>query len=134
MTASARLMCGLILITVPTIEFGGYFLLKVISGKMSRLSLTPFQQGMFRAGHAHAGVLLLLSLICQPLADEASLGAGLIWLVRIGVPVSTLLISGGFFAAAAGKARTAPNQWIGILYTGVLLLAICVLTLGIGLL
>ncbi|NLR58755.1 hypothetical protein HGH93_11615 [Chitinophaga polysaccharea] len=134
MTASARLMCGLILITVPTIEFGGYFLLKVVSGKMSRLSLTPFQQGMFRAGHAHAGVLLLLSLICQLLADEASLSAGLIWLVRIGVPVSTLLISGGFFAAAAGRTRTAPNQWIGILYTGVLLLAVCVLTLGIGLL
>lgn len=134
MTASARLMCGLILITVPTIEFGGYFLLKVISGKMSRLALTPFQQGMFRAGHAHAGVLLLLSLICQPLADEASLSAGLVWLVRIGVPVSTLLISGGFFASAAGPGSITPNQWIGILYTGVVLLAICVLTLGIGLL
>lgn len=134
MTASARLMCGLILITVPTIEFGGYFLLKVVSGKMSRLALTPFQQGMFRAGHAHAGVLLLLSLICQPLADEASLSAGLVWLVRIGVPVSTLLISGGFFAAAAGPGSTTPNRWIGILYTGVVLLAICVLTLGIGLL
>lgn len=134
MTPAARLMCGLILITVPTIEFGGYFLLKVLSGKMKQLPLTPFQQSMFRAGHAHAGVLIILSLVCQLLADEATLGITLMWLVRIAVPFSTILISGGFFAAAAGRQRTQPNKWIGILYVGVLLLAVAVLILGIGLL
>ena len=134
MTPTAKLMCGLILITVPTIEFGGYFLLRMLSGKMKQLSLTPFQQSMFRAGHAHAGVLVILSLVCQLLADAATLGTPLIWLVRAGVPFSTILISGGFFAAAAGNQRTQPNKWIGILYIGVLLLAVSVLVLGIGLL
>ncbi|MGO4290778.1 hypothetical protein [Chitinophaga sp. RAB17] len=134
MTPSAKLMCGLILITIPTIQFGGYFLLKILSGKMNQLALTPFQRSMFRAGHAHAGVLVILSLVCQLLTDAVTLDNALTWAVRISIPFGTILISGGFFAAAAGKARTQPNQWIGILYAGVFLLGAGVLTLGIGLL
>jgi hypothetical protein len=133
MTPAAKLMCGLILITIPTIQFGGYFLLKILSGKMSQLALTPFQKSMFRAGHAHAGVLVILSLVCELLTDAAALNTTVTWLVRAGVPFSTILISGGFFAAAAGNNRTTPNKWIAILYVGVLLLALSVLTLGIGL-
>lgn len=134
MTPSARLMCGLILITIPTIQFGGYFLLKILSGKMNTLPLTPFQQSMFRAGHAHAGVLVILALMCQMLADAAALNNVLTWVVRISIPFSVILISGGFFAAAVGKARTQPNKWIGILYAGVFLLGAGVIVLGIGLL
>lgn len=134
MTPSTRLMCGLILITIPTIQFGGYFLLKILSGKMNQLALTPFQRSMFRAGHAHAGVLVILSLVCQLLTDAVTLDNALTWAVRISIPFGTILISGGFFAAAAGKERTQPNQWIGILYAGVFLLGAGVLTLGIGLL
>lgn len=134
MTPAAKLMCGAILITIPTIEFGGYFLLKILSGKMKQLPLTPFQRSMFRAGHAHAGVLVILSLVCQLLADEAMLGATLLWGVRIGIPLGTIFISGGFFAAAAGSGRTQPNQWIGILYVGVVMLGVSVITLGLGLL
>ncbi|WP_143309278.1 hypothetical protein [Chitinophaga vietnamensis] len=70
MSPDCKLMCGITLITVPTIEFGGHFLLRVLSGRMPSLSLTPFQRAMFRAGHAHAGVIVILSLICQALADE----------------------------------------------------------------
>ncbi|PSL46434.1 hypothetical protein CLV51_103412 [Chitinophaga niastensis] len=134
MTPSAKLMCGLTLITVPTIEFGGYFLLKIISGKLPALPLTPFQKSMFRAGHAHAGVLVILSLVCQILADETQLSNSLTWFVRIGVPVSAILVSGGFFAAAGGKQLEKPNKFISILYAGVFLLAGSVVVLGIGLL
>jgi len=31
------------------------------------------RQNFFRAGHAHAGVIVILSLICQMLADAAVL-------------------------------------------------------------
>ena len=134
MTPTARLMCGLILITIPTIQFGGYFLLKILSGKMNALPLTPFQQSMFRAGHAHAGVLVILALVCQLLADAATLNSTLMWVARISIPLSAILISGGFFAAAAGKGSTQPNQWIGILYAGVFVLGAGVIILGIGLL
>jgi hypothetical protein len=61
MTDATKLIAGLLLITVPTIEFGGTFLLSVLSGKHPEL--TEFQRSMFRAGHAHAGVLVILALV-----------------------------------------------------------------------
>jgi hypothetical protein len=32
----------------------------------------PLRQNFFRAGHAHAGVIVILSLVCQMLADGES--------------------------------------------------------------
>lgn len=46
-------------IALPTVMFGGFSLLGLIVGG----ELSPFQQTFFRAGHAHAGVLLLMSLL-----------------------------------------------------------------------
>lgn len=134
MTYEAKLMCGVILITIPSIEYGGYFLLRVLSGKYQQLELNGFQKSMFRAGHAHAGVIVILSLICQVLADEASLSVGLTWFVRAGVPSAALLIPGGFFASAMGKGTEKPNGWIGLLYVGIFVLAFSLIVLGVGLL
>jgi hypothetical protein len=93
MTREARLMAGIILITVPTIQYGGYFLLTSLMDKSSRYMENPLRQNFFRAGHAHAGVIVILSLICQMLADTALLPSPLLWFVRIGVPLSAILIS-----------------------------------------
>jgi hypothetical protein len=46
-------------IALPTVMYGGYSLLQLINRGDA---LTPAQVGWFRAGHAHAGVLLLMSL------------------------------------------------------------------------
>lgn len=73
MTREARLMSGIILITVPTIQYGGYFLLTSLINKGSGYMENPLRQNFFRAGHAHAGVIVILSLICQVLADAAIL-------------------------------------------------------------
>jgi hypothetical protein len=56
---ATRLISGILLITVPTIEFGGTFLL--LFGKEPQF--TDFQRSMFRAGHAHAGVLVIIALV-----------------------------------------------------------------------
>jgi hypothetical protein len=56
MTNKTRITSGYILLSVPTIIYGGYFLLSVMSGQHQELALTEFQKSMFRAGHAHAGV------------------------------------------------------------------------------
>lgn len=69
MNRDARLMVGILLITVPTIQYGGYFLLRLFSGQMSRTKPSPLQISFFRAGHAHAGVLVILSLVCQLLVN-----------------------------------------------------------------
>ena len=68
MTREARMMSGIILITVPTIQYGGYFLLTSLMTKGSGYMDNPLRQNFFRAGHAHAGVIVILSLVCQMLA------------------------------------------------------------------
>ena len=97
MTRESRLMCGIILITVPTIQYGGYFLLTSLMDKGSGYMDNPLRQNFFRAGHAHAGVIVILSLVCQVLADAAVLPDWLTWAVRVGVPLAAILISAGFF-------------------------------------
>ena len=58
MTPEARLMSGIILITVPSIQYGGYFLLTSLMNKSSGYMDNPLRQNFFRAGHAHAGVIV----------------------------------------------------------------------------
>jgi hypothetical protein len=98
-TREARLMSGIILITVPTIQYGGYFLLTSLMDRSSGYMKNTFRQNFFRAGHAHAGVIVILSLVCQLLADSAALPSPVLWLVRIGVALSAILISAGFFVS-----------------------------------
>jgi len=109
MTREARTMAGVILITVPTIQYGGYFLLSSLRDRTSQYMDNALRQNFFRAGHAHAGVIVILSLVCQVLADAAVLPASLLWLVRIGVPLSAILISAGVFLSMPSPAATQPN-------------------------
>jgi len=134
MTSEAKLMSGIILLTIPGIQYGGYFLLRVLTGGHEKLALNDLQKSMFRAGHAHAGVLVILSLICQLLVDEAALSVTLGWLVRGFIPAAALLISGGFFFSVMGTGVTRPNGLIALIYVGVVLLAVGLITLAIGLL
>jgi len=134
MTAEARLMSGIILITVPTIQYGGYFLLTSLTNRSSGYMDNALRQNFFRAGHAHAGVIVLLSLICQVLADAAVLPSPLVWFIRIGVPFAAILISAGFFVSMPSPTATQPNGAIVLIYFGAIILAIGVLSLGIGLL
>src|ERR1700726_5028185 len=133
MTREARMMSGIILNTVPTIQYGGYFLLTSLMSKGSGYMENPLRQNFFRAGHAHAGVIVILSLVCQMLADAAGLPSPLIWFVRIGVPLSALLISAGFFFSMLPPTATQPNGAISLIYVGAVVLAVSVLTLGVGL-
>ncbi len=133
MTNEARKLCGYILITVPTIIYGGYFLLTILSGQQEHLQLTDFQKAMFRAGHAHAGVLVILSLLIQLFADHATLSHKWRWAARLSFPIAAIAISFGFFAAATGKQITEPTALIIVLYVGMVILAFGLITLGVGL-
>jgi hypothetical protein len=134
MTREAKLMSGLILITVPTIQYGGYFLLTSLMNKNSGYMENPLRQNFFRAGHAHAGVIVLLSLICQVLADAAVLPPPVMWFVRIGIPLAAILISAGFFFSVLPPNATEAGGAVSLIYAGALILAVGVLSLGIGLL
>ena len=124
MTREARLMSGIILITVPTIQYGGYFLLTSLMNKSSGYMENPLRQNFFRAGHAHAGVIVILSLVCQILADAAVLPTPLLWFVRIGVPLSAILISAGFFFSVLPPTATQASGAVSLIYAGALILAV----------
>ncbi len=134
MTREARLMTGIILITVPTIQYGGYFLLTSLMNKNSGYMDNPLRQNFFRAGHAHAGVIVILSLICELLADSAVLPDGLLWAVRVRVPLSAILISAGFFFSVLPPNASRAGSAVRLIYLGAIVLAASVLTLGVGLL
>lgn len=133
MTRDAKLLSGIILITVPSIQYGGYFLLTSLMDKSSGYMDNPLRQNFFRAGHAHAGVIVILSLVCQVLADSALLPAPLLWAARIAVPLAAILIPAGFFFSMLSPTATQPSSAVGLIYAGAVALAIGVLLLGIGL-
>lgn len=127
---ASRTIAGAILLTIVTIQFGGWFLTKIVRGDVP---MTDFQRSFARAGHGHAGVLVILSLVGLLYVDSTSLGGFWLWLGRLGIPVAAVLMSAGFFASSAGKDRTKPNRLIWVLWLGAAYLAAGVLTLGLGL-
>jgi hypothetical protein len=131
LSADARSTAGELLIAIVAVEWGGTFMLRVVRG---RVPLTPFQRAFSRAGHAHAGVLVIAALICQILADAADLDGFPSMLARSGVPLAAILFPAGFFFSSMGKGRTQPNRMIWLLYTGAVVLAASVIVLGVGLL
>jgi Ni,Fe-hydrogenase I cytochrome b subunit len=133
MTTTSKKISGYILLSVPTIIYGGYFLLTVLSGQQDHLELNLFQKSMFRAGHAHAGVLVILALLVQLFVDQAKLSLIWKWFARLSFPIAAITISMGFFAAAIGTNVSKPTALIFILYIGIVILITGLITLGIGL-
>lgn len=131
LSTDSRTTAGILLLTVVAIEYGGWFMLRVIRG---RQPATPFQQAFFRAGHAHAGVLVILSLISQIYVDAAHLSGLVAILARDGIPAAAILMPAGFFFAAAGREVMKPNKFIWLIYAGIVALGLGVISLGIGLL
>ncbi|GAA1728214.1 hypothetical protein GCM10009809_24870 [Isoptericola hypogeus] len=127
----ARVTAGIVLLTVVGIESGGYFLVKVVTGKVAA---TGFQTSFFRAGHAHAGVLVILGLLCLLLAEATDLAGFPRWLAATGVLVGAILLPAGFFFSAMGAGRRSPNRAVVLLPLGALALAAGVVTLAFGLL
>ena len=93
----------------------------------------PLRQSFFRAGHAHAGVIIILSLVCQVLADAALLPPWLLWTARIAVPLSAILIPAGFFLSMLSPTAVQPSSAVGLIYVGAVALAAGVLLLGVDL-
>lgn len=129
---ASRYIAGAVLLTIVGIEFGGWFMTQLVQDKVK---MTQFQKTFARAGHAHAGVLVTLSLVTLVLADAAAVDGPLGWLARIATPTSAALISAGFFFSSMGRGEVVkPNRLIWLVWLGALSLAVGVVTLGLGLL
>jgi hypothetical protein len=133
LSRDARIVAGLTLLTVPTIMYGGLVLVGILTSGTAGLppeglTLNETQWALFRAGHAHAGVWVILSLVLQTLLDSATLPGNLKWLARIAAPLAAVALSGAFF----GLAFFPSFRWL--LYVGAACMATAVLLAGIGLL
>ena len=129
---SSRVLAGILLLALVTVETGGLYMVKVVTGRAGEL--TPFQVGFSRAGHAHAGVLLILALLCIVFSEATDLTGFWLWLARSGVAVAALLMPAGFFFSSMGTGREKPNRLIALVFVGATVLAAGLVSLAVGLL
>ena len=134
MSTGSRIIAAILLIAVPTVEFGGLSLLAMLTRRMPGYLDNPLRQNMFRAGHAHAGVLVLLALVGILYVDQTDLSAGARTLVRTGFALAPILVSAGFFLSVIPPKAERPSRMITLVYLGALLLAAATVTLGVSLL
>jgi len=133
MSDAARWMIAFAFISLPTIAFGGYFLLSILKRQVGTEKITPEQRDYFRAGHAHAGVLVLLAIVGQIVLDNSRFDESITWALRIGLFAAPLLISGGFFGGAPRKEGGTTTPLIKLVSIGAIVLAVSTIGVGISL-
>jgi hypothetical protein len=118
------------IISLVTVEYGGWALLTFLSG---RPGLSDWQKGFFRAGHAHAGVLLVLTLAYLLYLPRADFSNGLEWAAGGVLIAGVLAQSGGFFLHMAVGQAGAPSSGTKLTRAGAGLIAAALVTLAVGL-
>ena len=120
---------GIILLVVITIAYGGTFLLKVSRGGVP---VNDLQRNFFRAGHAHAGVLVILGLVVRLCLQHPAVPAWSTFLADF-VLYAAVLMSAGFFLSVVGRDPQRPNRWIALLWLGAASLTVGLAGAGVGL-
>ena len=121
-----------LLLLLVSVEYGGWSLLGFLTG---RGQLGEFREQFFRAGHAHAGVLLVLSLVYFLYLDRTGYSTGVQWLAGLLLLLGILAQSGGFFIHLGLGQKNRSSLGTIVTRTGALLLLAAVLiVLAIGLL
>ena len=130
MTGGTALGAGLVLLSVVGIAYGGRFLLRVTAGDVPANAL---QVASFRAGHAHAGVLVILGLVVGILLREAEAPE---WSRRLGDAVlyAAILMPLGFFLSVLGRDPQRRNAWRWAILAGGISLVVGLLGAAAGLL
>jgi CDP-diglyceride synthetase len=133
MSRESRIVAGLLLVILPTVMFGGVSILTLLIGTPEYMA-NKLRQDLWRAGHAHAGVFLVLSLVALRYVDEARLSEPLRWFVRLGIPSAAIFLPVAFFFSVLTPDAKEPNAVINLAYVGAVILASAVVALGAGLL
>ena len=121
---------GVLLLALVTVESGGYFLTRVVR---NHVEANLLQSNFFRAGHAHAAVLLILGMVILLVTDAVGFTEG--WLAGVGrilVPIAAILMPAGFFLSVIGRDPQKPNRLILLLWVGAATLTTGLLITGIG--
>lgn len=126
---------AVLLVVFPTVVFGGVSILFLwITRRHPYLRDNPLRSRLWTAGHAHAGVLLVLSLVALLLLEHAQLGQAGRRLVQWAFPLAAILLPVAYFLSVLPADTRRPNRLINLAYLGAVSLTVGMLTLGIGLL
>jgi hypothetical protein len=117
-------------VALPTVMYGGYALL----GMLNKSQLTEFQLTYFRAGHAHAGVLLLMALLYHNYMEQTTYSPRIKVLAASILLVGILFQAGGFFLHMVMGQPGTPSIGTTVTSVGAVILAIDILVLVYGLL
>ncbi len=132
MSRESRVTAGVLLILLPAVVYGGTSILSLLISDPD-YAQNQLRQDLWRAGHAHAGVLLILSLVTLRYVDEANLPGWLKTVARHSIPAAAVLLPAAFFLSVLSPEATEPNALIYLAFVGAVSLAVGVLVLGIGL-
>ena len=132
MSPESRRLAGILLIVLPTVMIGGVSILTMLVWN-PQYAENALRQDLWRAGHAHAGVLLVLSLVMLRYVDEARLSEGAKWFARVAAPLAAILLPAAYFLSVLTPDAREPNGFIYLAYVGAVVLAAGVVTLGVGL-
>ncbi len=133
MSRESRMLAGILLVVLPTVMYGGLTLLGLLTGGVPGYNDNPLRHDLWRAGHAHAGVYLALSLVMLRYVDEAVLSPFWKRIARMGAPIAAILIPAAFFLSVISPTAKEPSGLMSLAYIGALFLAAGVLSLGVGL-
>ncbi len=129
MNAVQLITAGLVLLTVVAIAYGGSFMLRVVGGSVPTNDL---QRSYFRAGHAHAGVLVIMGLVVMLFIGQAKVD-GVFAALSSGVLWAAILMPAGFFLSVIGRDPEKPNRLRYLIYGGGIVLTVGLLSAGIAL-
>lgn len=129
MNSSTLISTGIILLSVVGVAYGGTFLLRVVGGGVP---VNDLQRSYFRAGHAHAGVLIILGLVVRILVAHPDVPG---WAAQgaDGVLYAAILMPAGFFLSVIGRDPARPNGLRALIWIGALSLTLGLVAAGVGL-
>ena len=119
------------LLSLVSVEYGGWSLLGFLTG---RGQLGEFREQFFRAGHAHAGVLLVLSLVYFLYLGRTGYSTGVKWIAGLLLLAGIIAQSGGFFLHMGLGRKNRSSLGTVVTRTGALLIAAALVMLATGLL
>ncbi|HHV20840.1 MAG TPA: hypothetical protein GXZ30_04780 [Propionibacterium sp.] len=119
---------GVIILTLVAVAWGGTFLLRVSTGGVPTNGL---QRTYFRAGHAHAGMLVTLGLVIRILVGQEGVPE---WarFAATGVLFAAILMPLGFFLSVLGRDPQRPNAWRWSIWAGAAVLVAGLIGAGAG--
>ncbi len=133
MSPESRASADLLLILLPTVILGGVSILTLLI-RDPRYRQNPLRQQLWRAGHAHAGIMLILSLLALLYIDQTDLSETWKQVVRSAIPSAAIFLPAAFFLSVLSPTATKPNALIYLAYVGAAVLASGLIVLGAGLL